>query len=162
GYGRIGAQQQAKIERLPEIIDVRDQHDKVRLSPDASLIGFGLEQFGRKPVSFSVKDRRLELGEARGDLATAETSGLAVTDWQSKYEPKLGGTPLKLEKYERSLSLAIASGQEAFLIGGDFHLRRFDAAGKESWSRAAPGTTWAVNLSRDGRLAVAAYGDGTI
>src|SRR5207248_10780355 len=50
GFGRHDAQQQAKIERLPEIIDVRDQHDKVRLSPDASVIGFGLEQFGRKPV----------------------------------------------------------------------------------------------------------------
>ena len=32
----------------------------------------------------------------------------------------------------------------------------------ELWRRAVPGAAWAVNISGDGRLAVAAYGDGTI
>jgi WD40 repeat protein len=160
--GRYDAKQQRILERLPEIADLRGQTEKMRIAPDASVIGFGLEENARRPVSFSVGARRLEEGEARGDLATAEIEGVQVTDWKNRYDPKLDGKPLKLGQYEMSRSLAIAPGHEAFLLGADFTFRRFDASGKQAWSRSAPAVAWAVDLSRDGRLAVVAFGDGTI
>ena len=49
-----------------------------------------------------------------------------------------------------------------FVLGADWSLRLFDQAGKELWRRPVPGAAWAVNVSGDGRLVVAAYGDGTI
>lgn len=161
-FGRYDADQQRKIERLSEIGDFRKQQDKIRLSPDASVIGYGLEQFGRRPSSFAINDRRLELGEARGDLARAETQDLPITDWQGKYDPKLANTPLKVGKSERSRSLAIAPDRQSFLLGLEFSFRRFDASGHQIWARSGPTVAWAVNISRDGRLAVAAFGDGTI
>ena len=51
---------------------------------------------------------------------------------------------------------------QRFVLGADWSLRAFDAAGAELWRKEAPGVAWAVNVSGDGRLAVAAYGDGTI
>lgn len=161
-FGRYDAQQQSKLERLPEIADLRDQLDKFRLSPDASVIGFGLEQFGRRPYSFSVADRRLEPGEARGDLSIPVRDGLAVTDWRSNYQPKFAGKVLKLGQYEMSRSLAVAPDRQSFLLGLDFGFRRFDASGKQVWVKPGPAVAWTVNLSRDGRLAAAAFGDGTI
>ena len=161
-FGRYDPQQQRKVERLPDTPDVRNQRDKLRLSPDASVIGFGIEQYGRRPVSFSLKDRRLEVGEARGDLAIAETDGLPLADWNGRYDPKLEGKPLTLQQHELSRSVAIASDHQSFLLGLDFGFRRFDASGKQIWVKPGPAVAWAVNLSRDGRLAVAAFGDGTI
>jgi WD40 repeat protein len=160
-FGKYDAQQQRKLERVSDIAVYRGQLNKFRLSPDGSVIGFGLDLSGGRPVSFSVTDRRLEPGGARGDVALAVTVGLPVTDWQIKFEPKLANKPLKAAKYERALSLAIAPNQESFLLGMDYHLSRFESSGAEAWSRAGP-PCWAVNVSRDGRLAVAAFGDGTI
>ena len=48
------------------------------------------------------------------------------------------------------------------MLGAEWSLRAFDVEGKQLWRRAAPGTVWAVNITGDGRLVVAAYGDGTI
>jgi hypothetical protein len=37
-----------------------------------------------------------------------------------------------------------------------------DASGQPLWTRKVPSVVWGVNISGDGRLVVAAYGDGTI
>src|SRR5205085_10673706 len=73
-------------------------------------------------------------------------------------------TALKLEQYETSFSLAIAPDGERFLLGTNFYIRLFNRSGQEMWPKPvpAPGIAWAVNISGDGRLALAAYGDGTI
>ena len=97
-------------------------------------------------------------------LAPPRTSipGLEVTDWKNSKEPKLNGQPLVLETGERTRSLAIAPDGQSFLMGTDWYLRTFRRDGSERWSVPAPGVAWAVNLTGDGRLAGAAYGDGTI
>ena len=48
------------------------------------------------------------------------------------------------------------------MLGTEWYLRAFNAKGNPLWGRDVPGTAWAVNIAGDGRLAVAAYGDGTI
>ena len=48
------------------------------------------------------------------------------------------------------------------MLGADWSLQAIDAKGQHLWQRKAPGTVWGVNISGDGRLVVAAYGDGTI
>ena len=55
-------------------------------------------------------------------------------------------------------------GTDRFVLGADWSLRLFDAGGKAVWRepRPVPGVVWGVNVSADGRLIVAAYGDGTI
>jgi hypothetical protein len=70
--------------------------------------------------------------------------------------------PLKLERHEWSRSLAIHHDNSRFVLGADWTLRAFDAKGQPIWRRPVPSNAWAVNISGDGRLVIAAYGDGTI
>jgi WD40 repeat protein len=161
-FGNYDAQQRRVFERRADIPDYRDQEDKLRLSADANAIGFGLQAFGRQPMHFSVDDRRLTAGAAPGDLVAADAQGLPVTHWEYTGAPKLAGKSLQLEQDEYSQSVAVAPDHKSLLLGTDWYLRRFDASGTETWSQPAPSHAWAVNVSRDGRLAVAAFGDATI
>jgi hypothetical protein len=74
----------------------------------------------------------------------------------------LVGKPLQLQPDEISRSLAIRSDQTGFVLGSEFSLRAFDGQGRQLWKQPAPGIAFGVNLSADGRIIVAAYGDGTI
>ena len=113
-------------------------------------------------------------------LRPAKTDGLEIENWDTSiYDvdsdgvyfrgrnwiqapaPTLNGLKL-LQADEVPRSLAIAADKRFFVLGTDQFLRRFDADGVERWRFAAPDMTWAVNLSADGALAVAAYGDGSI
>ena len=63
---------------------------------------------------------------------------------------------------ERTRSLAIAPDAKRFFLGSNVALRAFDDAATKIWSYLGRGEVWAANASKDGRLVVAAYGDGTI
>src|SRR5205085_11683433 len=69
---------------------------------------------------------------------------------------------LQLDTYERSRSLAIDPDKRRFVLGTEWYLRAYDDQGKLLWRREAPSMVWAVNITGDGRMVVAAYGDGTI
>jgi WD40 repeat protein len=161
-FGQYDARLQRQIERKPEQADFRNSGDKFALETDGSTVAFGLDVSSSRPVSFSLKTRQLESPGAAGDLASADTHGLPITDWHSNFTPKLAGKPLKLQPNETSESIAIAPGRRSFLLGAQWNIYRFDDSGGETWSHVGPGIAWAVNLSRDGRLAVAAFSDGTI
>jgi WD40 repeat protein len=95
-----------------------------------------------------------------GPVTGAE--GLQITDWENAYDPKLNGSPLKLLPHEVSQAFAIAPNHKVFLLGTEWYLRLFDKSGRQRWAVASHGVAWAVNISGDGRIAVAAFGDGTI
>ncbi|MEI6313658.1 MAG: caspase family protein, partial [Syntrophus sp. (in: bacteria)] len=76
--------------------------------------------------------------------------------------PKLNGAPLKLKQYETSRSLAVAPDGQTFLLGTEWSLRLFNARGEEIWQSPVSDVVWAVNITGDGRFALAAFGDGTI
>jgi hypothetical protein len=91
---------------------------------------------------------------------TAEADRLHVTDWDGGRQPRLNGTELPLEKNERAESIAVRNGY--VLLGTQWLLRLYDGNGRSMWARRLPAPAWRVNQSSDGRLAVAALGDGTI
>jgi WD40 repeat protein len=166
---RFGAFDGAGAELLsvgPETPDLRGKRgEHFTLSRDGSSVRFGLGQGGKRPVRFDLLDRRLLAdAPAASDLAVPRTvaPGLAVAGWKDTPEPTLNGKPLKLMRYEPSRSLAVAPDGRNFLLGSEWGLRLYDAAGEELWRRPVPGVVWWVNASGDGRLAVAAYGDGTV
>ncbi len=66
------------------------------------------------------------------------------------------------QKYETSRSLAVSADQTTFLLGTDWNLELFESTGKQRWQTSLPGTAWSVNLTTDGRFAIAALGDGTM
>src|SRR5262249_14362494 len=92
----------------------------------------------------------------------AKQAGLAVEHWLDGLAPTLDGKPIKLAPYETSRSLAIHPDGGRFVLGAEWSLRAIDAKSERLWTRIAPAIAWAVNISGDGRLVAAAYGDGTI
>src|SRR5262249_36830203 len=126
-------------------------------------VEFGLAVSGQHPAAFVLSDRRLITDPPKKiELTGPKTSGrgMTVAHWEDEHTPTLNGVALKLDKYE--ISRAAAVSHDHLLLGTDWSLRLFNKAGPEVWYIATPGTTWAVNLTSDGRLAVAAFGDGTI
>jgi hypothetical protein len=82
--------------------------------------------------------------------------------WKNRVNPKLDGTPLELEPHEPSRSLVIAPDGRRFVLGSEWHLRLFDAKGRDVWTWHVPGPVWAVNVTADGCFVVAAYNDSAI
>jgi WD40 repeat protein len=176
-FGVIDANDKRQL-FITAAIAVHQGKEGFLLSPDAAEVGFScqpLVQWGSRvirtpepqsPARFSLTDRRLDTNLVGGsNLRPAETedSNLRVTDWNGSDVPKLNGKALKIDQYEFSRSLALAPDRSAFLLGTEFSLRLFDRNGSTRWRVAAPGSNAsAVNISADGKLAVAAFGDGTI
>ncbi|MEM0968750.1 MAG: hypothetical protein AAGJ31_05335, partial [Verrucomicrobiota bacterium] len=87
---------------------------------------------------------------------------LPIPSWINETSPTLNDHPLALQAYETSRSLAIAPDAASFVLGTDWWLRRYGAKGSPLWKQPVPGIVWGVNLAREGRLILAAYGDGTM
>jgi WD40 repeat protein len=146
------------------IADFRDTWESFRISRDGLSVRFGFMPQGVVFGRFDFAEHRY--GVSTGDTGllpprvTAE--GIEVKDWISSIKPTINGQALGLSDNERSRSLAFAPDGQSFVLGTEWFLRRFDRVGRELWRIEAPGTVWAVNISADGRWAVAAYADGTI
>ena len=91
-----------------------------------------------------------------------KADGLKLGGWENGENPKLGGKPLALAPHETSRALAIAPDAQSFLLGTSWYLRRYDRQGQLLWQTPVQDTAWGVNISADGRVAVAACGDGTL
>jgi hypothetical protein len=66
-------------------------------------------------------------------------------------------------------SLAIAPGAGRLVLGTEWWLRAYGPdpeagwdAPEPLWQQPVPGVVWALNISGDGRYAIAGYGDGTL
>lgn len=146
-----------------EIADYRDNREGFLIDVVGVVVGFAYEVFGKSPARFSLAERCPEMGaSASASLQPPRINGLAITDWKNDYAPKLNGLRLALMQNERSRSLAIAPDAQSFLLGANYLLRLFDRSGKEQWRAAIPDVAWSVNISGAGKLAIAAFGDGTI
>jgi WD40 repeat protein len=162
-FGIVDAGGRLALYKGNEIADLRNQHDKFQVSYDGSVIRFGYEQWGKSPVVFDAEKREfVDESSVRLIKPITEAKGLKITDWKNNYTPKLNGNPIKLKQYEFSRSLAISPDGKKFLLGTEWYLRLFDKDGEEIWNVPAPGAAWAVNISGNGRVAVAGFGDGTI
>jgi WD40 repeat protein len=91
-----------------------------------------------------------------------EVSGLAV-DWANSRTPTVNRLPIKTDG-GLARSIAIVPGAQRFVLGASRSLRLVDQKAQDVWPNAqsVPGEVWHVNVTSDGRLVVAAYGDGTI
>ena len=152
----------------PETLSFRG--DRIlRVSGDGNVVEFDGDVLGpelrwtRRDLRFSVINRRLAVDpSADSSLAGPRTDGLNITGLKDSHGSKLNGRALALDDYEQSRSLAISTRGDQFLLGTQWRLRLYDRRGKPIWAKASPGAVWAVNLTANGKYAVAAFGDGTV
>lgn len=139
--------------------------DDFRISADGTELAFAYERYGGIRSMFSLTKGRINISPERENIINMHgprLSGLRIRDWFNHFQPQLDGKPLELDNLEPSRSIAISGDASSFLLGAEFSIRRFTANGQEQWKKSAPGAAWAVNLTPDDQLAVAAFGDGTI
>jgi len=163
-FGLLDADGKLVRFRGPPMADLRSKvGEHFVASPDGRRARFGLKPFSEDPWLFDLGGLDLAPSpKPPAGLHAADIKGLNVTGWENTTEPKLGGKALPLQPYEVARSLAIAPDAQSFVLGTEWWLRRFDKNGKPLWQKPVPGVVWGVNLAREGRLILAAYGDGTI
>ena len=164
-FGVFDANDKKVFHRDPPIADYRWGKKSFLVSKNGDTIQFCYENRGKSPARFLVIERSLktypslELGLWP---AVTQTSDLVITDWEDTTNPKLNGKSLKIWQDTMSHKLAISPGKDTFLLGTNLFLYLFDREGNERWKARTPGDAWDVNISPDGRFALAALGDGTV
>jgi WD40 repeat protein len=169
-FGVLNRDGSKQWEHRPDILDLRASRiDKLLVSKDGSQVEFsfndylpdGGEQTHRVSVDLNQPQPRFDASTASG-LSAADTQGEEKANWYETEHPKIHGQPLALKPNEISWSLALSRQTPGFLLGTEWYLRYFDRTDQRPWAVQVPGVVWAVNLSPDGRYAIAALGDGTI
>jgi WD40 repeat protein len=145
------------------LANMRNQTDTLKVSADGKVVDFRFDYAAGTSFRFDVRSLRLS-GESSDGVPTfaPNREGLSIDGWRDASNPTLGGQTIPTEQYELARSLAIAQDGKRFFLGSSFALAAFDDTGAVKWRRRARSEVWAVNASKDGRIVVAAYGDGTI
>ncbi|MET1047712.1 MAG: hypothetical protein ABWX70_13620, partial [Hyphomicrobium sp.] len=133
------------------------------VSKDARRVWFGLGPGAEDPVEFDLVNERLFKSPVAEDgLFPPIVNMLPVTGWDASGDPSLGSLPLFHDNDEVFRSMAQIPDASGFVLGSEFQLWEYDRSGKVTWRVKPPAPAYGVNISRDGRLLVVAYNDGTI
>ncbi|MGA2641802.1 MAG: caspase family protein, partial [Spirochaetia bacterium] len=144
------------------IIDFRNGEQTFKLGPGGRALSFNSKEGSSSSLRFDTSTRSLVSDSPPSDWNFPDTTSLKVGNWKDSSSPSLDGKPLTLEKHEGSHSLAIAPGGKQFVLGCEWHIYSFDKNGKQLWKKPTAGAAWSINISDDGRMAIAAFGDGTL
>lgn len=160
--GIIGPSGDKRMQIDSVLADYSDLKWRFTTSEDGSFIRFSYERDDKAPAAFSAKNRSLILNPGPLPLFHPDVTSLAIKNWHKSYSPTINNHSLNLDPREMSRVIAIAPDKRSFLLGSAWLLRRFDSAGNEVWKVHAPAGTDAINIASDGKIAIAAFGDGTI
>jgi len=164
-FGVFDSNDRKVLHMTPPISDYRWGKKSFLVSNNGDRVQFCYEKLGKSPARFSVIERSLKtflILETGLWPAVTQTSDLVITDWEGTPSPKLNGKPLKISQDSMSHKVAISPGKDTFLLGTNYFLYLFDKEGSQKWIVRVPGDAWDVNVSPDGRFALAALGDGTV
>ncbi len=164
-FGVFDANDKKVLHMTPPVADYRFGPAEFLVSKNGDGIQFCYERWGKSPARFSVIERSLKTYPALETglwPAVTQAPGLNITDWKDTTNPKLNGKPLKFWRDDFSRSVAISPEKDSFLIGSKWFLYLFDRQGNHKWVIRVVGEAFAVNISPDGRFALAALGDGTV
>jgi TPR repeat protein/uncharacterized caspase-like protein/WD40 repeat protein len=151
--------------RLAKAGDGADMIGKIgeafQVSKDGRQVWFGLGEGNANPVLLDLTTFTLTRTGIVPGLTAPRIDGVAVTDWRNG-SPKVDGEELYACGCETASSLAVTPDGSAFVVGAELRLSAFDPHGKARWGRIAHTPVGGVNITADGRLLLAAHGDGTI
>lgn len=133
----------------------------LRISRDGTSIGF--TPFNDVPYSFDIKRRSFEQKQHEGPSAVTSTEDIEVTDWLNTYQPKLNNRKISmLENSERVLSCSISPDENRIIFGADWNIYCINPKGKTLYKVSIPDLALAVNVAGNGKVFIAAFGDGTV
>ncbi len=167
-FGIIDKTDNRKVYKSADLPRYSKGESRILVSQDGAEISFHYKIIDKVSLLFSIADGILMEqpgGKRYVDTFNPNTSyknGINVEKWAGSSSPMLNGKPLELDEGEFSRSLAIAPEGETFVIGSNWYLRLFDKNGNERWKIPVHDSAREVNISQNGKVVVAALGDGTI
>lgn len=167
GLGIVGPDGRRRAWRGPQILDFAQAHGRIEMAANGAVVRYPLQrEAGSATHVFSplLPGDQALAAPAGSELyaPVLQAPGLVVEAWRDSFEPRINGARPPLDEYEMSRSYALAPERRAVLLGTEWALRLVDAQARELWSVKLPAVARAVNVSRDGRLALAALSDGTL
>jgi WD40 repeat protein len=133
------------------------------LSPDGLTVEFAPAAPGNPVLRFDLRNRSLKhlsATDAAARLYRAKPATVAIAGLNTP-TPVVDGRKLTLPDQERARSVLVLA--DRILLGTDYNLRSYDRNGSEIGPpQAVGGAVWALAATANGRMAVAALGDGTI
>lgn len=165
--GMVDRQGRRDLTRQPELADFVGDN-RFMLSEDGDRVRFSYRQMGRSSAIFSVS------GRALSPTRESRPAGMSPPPFRTK-ELRVRfttGGPVasvyvndrifNLPTFEMPTSRVIAPDSRSFVLGTSTSLIRFSADGAEIWRTPLSSMVLSLNVSRNGRLAVAGLRDGTI
>jgi WD40 repeat protein len=141
------------------VLDFRTQ--ELKASVDGSLVDFNDYLTPAAKLRFDLRSLTLSSPTPNDGLTFAPLrKGLTIGGWRTS--PTLNARPIPLEPDDVARSVAIAPDAKRFFLGSGFALTAFDDTGTPRWRWHSRNEVWAVNATTDGRIVVAADGDGAI
>jgi WD40 repeat protein len=136
------------------------------LSPDGLKVAYSQASDRHELSLFDVSSLTLQNKidrEAWGELlpAVRTSAKIKLAHWLDDV-PVLNGKKLAFDPYEKSLSFAVDPKTQNFLIGTNYYLRLYAPNGREIQKITVPAEVDGINIAANGKLAVAALGDGTL
>ncbi len=133
------------------------------VAPDGLTVEFAPAMPGNPVYRFDLRNRslkRLTTAEAATRRYAAKVPTIRVAGLNTP-NPSIGGQSVTLPDRELARSALVLP--DRILLGTDYNLRSYDRNGREiAPPQAVPAPVWALSVPENGRLAVAALGDGTI
>jgi WD40 repeat protein len=142
--------------------DFRDAFEGTfAVAQNGFVIDFGMDQKGRSPFRFDLDNRQFTQHPQPLPKMTKPVIPRSVQNWRNSLRPTIRGTPVVLDQGEYSRAVTATADGSRILLGADYSLRLLQA-GKTVWKLPLQAPAWAVNLTADGRFALAALGDGSM
>jgi WD40 repeat protein len=165
-FGVIDRNNRLRIVREPMGMDPRKNLRNFLVSNDGSAVQVALGLNGEHPMQFSLENQLLTPAAGKGTAGkmTAPrltSSAFGVSGWEANRTPKRNGEFIRLDPDEVSQSLAIHPRDIGFVLGTSKYIRAYDSRAQLRWQQKSA-TGWAVNISGNGRMVIAALADGTI
>ena len=150
------------IKNASGLFDFRGNRAAFRLTREGTAVSFGTALGKTQSAAFDLTKMEAVAPGAQWVAPLAKSKNMLVEQWFESAQPSLNQRRLKLDANEISFSAALNPAGTHLALGTSFHVRYYNREGVEQWRVAAPGTTWQVNLSPDGRWLVAGFSDGTL
>lgn len=164
-FGVIDPEGHIEAFRGPDIHDFSQAHGQLEVSADGTLVRYPVAGIAGKHAFSALMAGDQSPGASRIEAsAPPRLSGDAVRidGWQNGYQPLINGKLPALDDYEMGRSYAFAPDGKSVLLGTEWALRLLDGEAREIWSVKLAAVARAVNVSANGKAAVAALSDGTL
>ena len=160
-FGRISSDGDSIFYNPPETNDFnKPDNSHLKVNEDGSLIGF--TPFLTKAITFSLNKGELTEKQCNEPSFKDQVDNLKVTDWQNNYSPKLNGKTLSfLRQKERCISVDVSQPRN-LIFGANFFIYCLDTNGQTRWKTLNQASVWAVKISGNEKVVVAAVGNGVI